>query len=387
VILDLPAALAAMLAWGYLAFGRARLTGESEFDRIDTQGVPERWPPVSVIIPARNEAEMIRFTLPSVLSFYYPQVEVILVDDCSGDGTAEAAQQIAAAQGSLRVLRGTPPPEGWRGKIWALEQGVRAGGGEWLLFLDADILCTPNLLRDLVRLALNRNYNMASLMALLRVEGFWDRLLIPAFFFFFHVLYPFHLVRKGKSAVAAAAGGCILVERRALDRAGGLEAVKGAWIDDLALARALKRSGAGIYLGATAQAASFRRYGTLQSIREMVTRSAFTQLRHSWALVLGTVTAMGILFGAPLAGVFRASVNWAEADPPASISVLGAVCCCALACMIAAYAPALRLYQLPVLWALTLPAAAALYAAMTVESAFLHTFGQGPRWKGRAGWS
>ncbi|HYM11018.1 MAG TPA: glycosyltransferase, partial [Bryobacterales bacterium] len=297
-------ALAVTAAWIYLLAARARLGGASEFDRIDTQGTPERWPQVSVIIPARNEAAVLPFTLPSVLSFYYPQADVIVVDDCSEDRTAQTAANIAAAdeRENLRVIQGTAPPEGWRGKLWALEQGVRASRGEWLLFSDADVVYSPALLRDLMRLALNQRYQMASLMVLLRAESFWDRLLIPAFFFFFHLLYPFDQVRKPRAATAAAAGGCVLVERAALERAGGLAAVREAWIDDVALAQALKRNGASIYLGATVQAASFRRYGTLKSIREMVTRSAFTQLRHSWGLVAATLVMMGILFGVPVAG-------------------------------------------------------------------------------------
>ena len=377
--------LAVMLAWLYLLLTRARPTGASEFDRIDTHEAPERWPSVSIIIPARNEASMLAFTLPSALSFYYPQAEVILVDDCSDDGTAEAARQVATVQerDNLRVIAGTEPPSGWRGKLWALEQGLAEAAGDWLLFLDADIFCSPNLLRDLVRLALNQGYQMASLMALLRAESFWDRLLMPSFFFFFHVLYPFHWVRKPGSATAAAAGGCILVNRSALVQAGGLAAVRGAWIDDVAIAGALKRSGAKIYLGATAQVASFRRYGKLKSIRQMVTRSAFTQLRYSWTMLGLTLVALWLMFGVPPGGVFSASTHFLAADPPALVYLLGAASCCSLAFMIAAYAPAVRLYQLPLWWAWTLPAAAVFYAAMTLESALIHTLEKGPLWKGR----
>ncbi len=378
-------AVTVMAVWIYLLSSRARLPDASLFDLIDTAEAPERWPPVSVIIPARNEAATLRFTLPSVLSFYYPQLEVVLVDDCSEDATAETAVQIAQGQDreNLRVIPGSAPPPGWSGKLWALEQGARASRGEWLLFSDADIFYNPTLLRDLVRLALNGSYQMASLMVLLRADGFWDRLLIPAFFFFFHLLYPFHIVRKPRSATAAAAGGCLLIEREALLAAGGLEAVHGAWIDDLALARLVKRSGARIYLGATVQAASFRRYGTLRSIREMVTRSAFTQLRYSWGLLAATVFSMGVLFGVPFAGVLLVSMQWVPMDPPGMAVLLGAVSGFSIGFMVVAYMPALRLYQLPVLWGFTLPAAALLYAAMTVESALLHTFGKGPRWKGR----
>ena len=373
-----------MCGWAYLLLARARLSGSSEFDRIETGCAPDRWPSVSVIIPARNEEDMICFTLPSALSFYYPQAEVILIDDCSQDNTAEVASRAARGHGGdkFSVIRGAAPPPGWRGKLWALEQGVRAGSGEWMLFLDADIFANPTLLRDLMRMALKKGYQMVSLMVLLRAEGFWDRLLIPSFFFFFHLLYPFHRVRERQSGVAAAAGGCVLVNRDALARAGGLDAVREAWIDDVALAGSLKRSGAAIYLGATVQAASFRKYGTLQSIRQMVTRSAFTQLRYSWVLVILTLLVLAVLFGVPIAGAVWASIH-AEAETALWYALAGASCF-SLAFMLAAYAPALRLYQLPVLWGLTLPAAAAVYGAMTLESALVHTFGHGPTWKGRA---
>jgi len=383
----IPAAALAVLvalAWGCLLLRRARLSGLSEFDAIDTQEPPERWPPVSVIIPARNEAAMLRFTLPSALSFYYPQIEVLLVDDCSNDRTAAAAEETARAleREDLRVLRGAPPAPGWRGKIWALEQGVAASQGEWLLFLDADVVASPHLLRDLMRLALKERYSMVSLMVLLRAEGFWDRLLIPSFFFFFHLLYPFHRVREPGSPTAAAAGGCVLINRQALAGAGGLAAVRNAWIDDVALAKTVKRSGVRIYLGATAQAASFRRYGTLKSLREMVARSAFTQLRRSWGLVGLTVLGLAVLFGLPAGGTVWLSLHTGT-QPGGVEYVFGAACCCSLAFMLASYAPALRLYQLPLFWGFTLPVAAAVYGAITVESALLHTFGQGPRWKGR----
>jgi hopene-associated glycosyltransferase HpnB len=376
-------AVVVMLGWAYLLFDRARLSGTSEFDRIDTKEAPERWPAVSIIIPARDEAEMIPFTLPSALSFYYPYTEVILVDDCSRDRTIELATNAAKSQGreSLKVVRGTMLPARWSGKLWALEQGVEASTGEWLLFLDADIFANPNLLRDLMRLALNERYQMVSLMVLLRAEGFWDRLLIPSFFFFFHLLYPFHRVRQRGSAVAAAAGGCVLVNREALAAAGGLDSVRDAWIDDVALAGALKRSGASIYLGATVQAASFRKYGTLRSIRQMVTRSAFTQLRYSWILLVLTLLSLGILFGVPVVGALWVSTH--AGTETAVWYLLSAASCLSIAFMLAAYAPALRLYQLPIFWGLTLPAAAAVYGAMTVESALAHKFGKGPHWKGR----
>ncbi len=376
-----------LLAWLYLFLSRARFPAHSLLEFIETEKVPDGWPAVSIVIPARNEGEILRFSLPSVLASYYPRLEVLLVDDCSEDSTAQTARQIGEQHDTVafRVVAGTTTPPGWRGKPWALEQGLRASRGEWILFTDADVTYDPRLVRDLVRMAVRHGYQMASLMVLLRSETFWDRLLIPAFFFFFHLLYPFHWVRSARSRTAAAAGGCVLVERAALEGAGGLEAIRDAWIDDLALARALKRSGANIYLGATVQAASFRRYGTLKSLRQMVTRSAFTQLRYSWGLLALTLAGLAALFGLPLAGVVAVSLGIFAARPEGLQLLLGVSIGSTLGFMILAYVPALRLYRLPVVWALTLPAAALVYAAMTIESALAHTLGDGVRWKGRAG--
>ena len=220
---------------------------------------------------------------------------------------------------------------------------------------------------------------MASLVALFRAESFWDRLLIPAFFFFFHLLYPFHRVRKpGSPVAAAAAGDCVLVERAALDRAGGLEAIREARADDQALARALKRSGAGIYLGATVQAASFRRFGSLKAIRGMVMQSALTGWRDSAVRVVATLIAMLLLFGVPLAGGIAVTFQRIPFDNLELITALGMASGFATGFMIAAYIPVLRLYRLPVLWGFTLPAAALMYAAMLVESALRWRYARAP---------
>ncbi len=387
MIPGLPIAAVLLIVWIYIFSMRSRFPEESLFEAFDTQQSPDRWPTLSVIIPARNEADLIPFTLPTVLSFYYPYLEIVMVDDCSEDETARIAEQAAASHGAanFRVLKGEPPPPGWRGKLWALEQGVRASTGEWLLFADSDIRFLPGLARDLVRLALRRRFQMASLMVLLRTESFWDRLLIPSFFFFFHLLYPFHWVRNQRSRTAAAAGGCMLVERAALERAGGLAAIRGAWIDDVALAGALKRAGASIYLGATVQAASFRRYGTLESIRRMVARSAFTQLRYSWAWLVLTLAALGFVFVLPPVSSILVTAGVIGYDDTFLEYLLSLFVGTTLGLMLLAYSPALRLYRLPVVWGLTLPAAAVFYAAMTLESALVHRFRSGPEWKGRLG--
>lgn len=203
-----------------------------------------QWPGLSVIVPARNESASLPLTLPSWLCQDYPKSEIILIDDESSDGTAECAKGISVQAGrSVKVIRGTPPPTGWTGKLWALEQGVRASAGEWLLFTDADIRHSPNLWRGLVAKAFKEQRDMVSLMALLDTHGLWARLLIPAFVYFFHVLYPFKMVQNLRSKKSAAAGGCILISRQALDKIGGIAEYSNALIDDIALARKIKDAG------------------------------------------------------------------------------------------------------------------------------------------------
>lgn len=210
------------------------------------------WPTLSVIIPARNESASLPVTLPSWLEQDYPESEIILVDDESSDGTAECAQGILARTNHMmRILNGTPPPPGGTGKLWALEQGVRTSSGEWLLFTDADIRHNSNLWRGLVAKAQVEQRELVSLMALLDTEGFWARLLIPAFVYFFHFLYPFGKIQDMRSGTSAAAGGCILVSRQALNRIGGIESYRDAWIDDIALAKRIKRAGMSLTLSLT----------------------------------------------------------------------------------------------------------------------------------------
>ena len=367
-------ALGLALTWLYLVTARARVRISSLFESFDTRLLPDRWPSISVIVEARQQGDVLKFTLPSILSFYYPQVEILLVDDGSDDAIRQAAQQAAAAEPAarFRVLAGAPTPPGWRDELWALEQGVNASDGEWLLFVDAGILFDPTLPRDLARLALVEDYSMASLLHMLRPETFWDRLLLPAFFFFFHFLYPFHRVRESESSIAAAAAGCLLVERQALGRAGGLQAVRGARFEELALGRLMKASGARVYLGASVRAAGFRRLRTLRAIRQMVTRSACAEFHYSWALVGASLVVLGFLFGLPVAGAVLIGTGAFASFPYLHHCALGVLVGAIWGMMILSYGPILRFYGLPGHWALTLPAAALLYGAMTVESAWLY---------------
>ncbi len=208
------------------------------WETVDHLHVPiSQWPSLSVIVPARYESISLPKTLPSWLNQDYPNSEIILIDDESNDNTAELANDIATKyKGSTQVLKGTTPPYGWTGKLWALQQGVTVSSGEWLLFTDADIHHCPDLWRGLVSKALTERREMVSLMALLDLNGMWGCLLIPAFVYFFHLMYPFEKVRDPRSRISAAAGGCVLISRYALNKIGGIEGYSNAWIDDLALA-------------------------------------------------------------------------------------------------------------------------------------------------------
>ncbi len=342
--------------------------------------LPLPWPPTAIVVAARDEATLVGRSVGALARQDYPgPVRVVVVDDESTDGTAEAA--LAAAAGGrvpVEVLRGEPRPEGWVGKSWALHQGVAhvATTGvapKWLLFTDADIVHPPGSLRRLVESAVGDGRDEVSLMARLRVDTAWERLVVPAFVYFFALLYPFRLV-AARGPVAAAAGGCALVRAEALERAGGIATIRSAVIDDVALARALKRSGARIWLGLADEVRSVRPYPHLADLWRMVTRSAFTQLRCSLVLLTVTVAALLAVFAGPLALV---AAGVAAGRP--LVALAGAL---SWVVMAGTYLPMIRYYRLRPTWALALPAAAALYAAMTVDSARRHR-GGGVEWKGR----
>lgn len=342
-----------------------------------------RWPAAVAVVPARDEAPMISRAVASLLGQDYPgRLDVVLVDDHSTDDTAERARRTAVELGSedrLIVLAGTPLPAGWTGKLWAVEQGVRRaaalGEAPYLLLTDADIVHDAGNLRRLVAKAETERLDLVSLMALLHCRSWWERLLIPAFVFFFQMLYPFRLVNDWNSRIAAAAGGCMLVRREALARAGGLAAISDAIIDDCALARRIKGQGGRLWLGLSESVVSVRPYGRLGEIWRMVTRSAYTQLGYSPLLLAGTVLGMILLFLAPpVLIVFGLSVG-----VPITVALAGVT----LGLMAAAYRPTIKLYDRPTAATLLLPLAAFFFTAMTVDSALRHWRGVGGTWKGR----
>jgi hopene-associated glycosyltransferase HpnB len=332
-----------------------------------------------LVIPARNEAAGIADTLASLLRQDYPgPYTVVVVDDDSSDSTADIARRIAAEMGAaqrLQVIAGTPLPGGWTGKLWAVKQGVDAAMGrpeppDYLLLSDADIVYAPQVLRALVVRAITGRLVLTSLMVKLRCESVAERALIPAFVFFFQMLYPFRWVNRGDRATAAAAGGCMLVRADALRAAGGIAAIRSALIDDCALARLLKARGP-IWLGLTERAHSSRPYPAIQDIRRMVARSAYAQLRYSPLLLAGTTVGMGLTYLAPPLLVLFA-------DGPAQW--LGLL---AWGLMAVAFQPTLQLYRRSPLWGLALPAIALCYMLFTLDSGLQHARGKGGLWKGR----
>jgi hopene-associated glycosyltransferase HpnB len=380
----------AALAWAYL------LAGHGGYWRTDQRlpaGSPGRrsWPGVVAIVPARNEAGVLPVTLAALLSQdYQGDFEVVLVDDDSCDRTAEVAAGLAGglggrARGRLRVIRGSPTPPGWAGKVWAMEQGRRAAGGAaYLLFTDADIGYAPGVLAALVRAAEDDDRGLVSQMALLRAETFWERLIVPAFVYFFAQLYPFRRVNRPGARTAAAAGGCMLVRRVALEAAGGLEQIRGARIDDVALGRLLKRppARARCWLGLTTGVTSRRPYPRLSGLWDMVARSAYTQLRYSPAALAGTLAGLLWLYALPPAAALAGLGLLAAGGGVTAVWLAGAGLA-AWAIMTASYLPMLRLYRLSPWRAPLLPLVAILYAGMTADSARRYHLGRGGQWKGR----
>ena len=332
---------------------------------------------VTVLIPARDEADMIGRTV-TALAAQGRSLAVIVVDDQSSDGTAAAALAAAIdpAALTLRVLRGEPLPPGWAGKLWALEQGQKLVDRPFVLLLDADIELAPNFVPTLLREARRRNASLVSIMAELHCNTFWERLLTPAFVFFFKVLYPFAWSNDPRRRTAAAAGGCMLVRTDALRAIGGFAAIRGALIDDCTLAAALKRSTPPIWLGVSRCVRSLRVYPALGDFWRMVSRSAFTQLRYSSALLLLTSVLMIVVLLAPVVAVVAAL------SAAGMFSAL--VGAAAWLAMSAAYVPVVRFYRLGAPWALTLPLAGALFLAMTWTSAFSYWRGSHASWKNRS---
>jgi hopene-associated glycosyltransferase HpnB len=366
-------ALAALAVWIYLIAGRGGFWLAAERDGEGPP--PAAWPNVVAVIPARNEAEGVGETVGSLLQQDYPgALLIVLVDDQSTDDTADIARRAAAAAPDrLIVVRGATLPAGWTGKLWAMKQGVEhadARNPAYLLFTDADIVYAADALRRLVAEAEAKSLVLSSLMAKLNCESFAERALIPAFIFFFQMLYPFATVNRPDRAIAAAAGGCMLVRRDALRAAGEIEAIRGALIDDCALARNQKQQGP-IRLALTERVRSIRTYPAVEDIRRMVARSAYAQLRYSPLLLAGTVAGMALTYLAPV-GFALLGQGIAQ--------ILGLA---AWLLMAIAFQPTLRFYRLSPLWGLALPGIALTYMAFTLDSAYQHARGRGGLWKGR----
>jgi hopene-associated glycosyltransferase HpnB len=375
-----------LLAWLWL------LLAQGAFWRTDVRlpprtlpDEPRTWPSVAVVIPARDEAEVLPLTLPSVLAQEYPGLaEVFLVDDGSTDGTGESARTLSAGGGLPLTVTSPPgpPPTGWTGKLWAVRHGIALATerthAEFLLLTDADIAHRADCLRELVASAEANGHDLVSQMARLRTVTFWERLIVPAFVYFFSQLYPFRRVNRPGSRTAAAAGGCVLVRAGAVRKAGVPDTIRQAVIDDVALARAVKRSGGRIWLGLAEQSAigpdgvrrtvdSVRPYPGLGELWRMVSRSAYTQLRHSPLLLAATVAGLALVYLVPPIAALGGS--------PAGAA--------AWAVMTGTYLPMLRYYRQPLWLAPLLPVTAALYLLMTVDSAVQHHRGRGAAWKGR----
>ena len=370
-------AATALAVWLYLLFARGAFWRCTERDDW-TPGKLAEWPRVAVVVPARNEADQIGASIGSLAAQdYRGPCTLILVDDASSDGTADIARRILAGPGDewLWVVTSRALPTGWTGKLWAIKQGIELAMAlpqrpDYLLLTDADIVHPPDSISRLVGHAHSRGLVLTSLMVKLRCESFAERVSIPAFIFFFQMLYPFPWVNRPHGPVAAAAGGCMLVRAAALERVGGIEVIRGALIDDCALARVLKLQGP-IWLGLTTRVRSIRSYATLADIRRMVARSAYAQLRYSPLLLLGTVAAMAVAYFVPpvvaLAGTGLARM-------------LGLV---TWGLMALAFAPTLRLYRRSLLWGIALPAIALQYLVFTLDSAYQYMRGRGGTWKGR----
>ncbi|GAA1068805.1 glycosyltransferase [Streptomyces asiaticus] len=369
---------------------------------------PAIWPSVAVVVPARDESAVLPASLPSLLAQDYPgPAEIFLIDDGSSDGTGKLARELADEHGGLPLTVDSPgePGPGWTGKLWAVRHGMALattrlaadrgdadgadrkdadgrdadrkddGGVDYLLLTDADIAHEPDSLRELVRAAETNGLDLVSQMARLRVVTYWERLIVPAFVYFFAQLYPFRWVNRSRGRTAAAAGGCVLLRREAAERAGVPEAIRQAVIDDVALARTVKRSGGRIWLGLADRVDSVRPYPRLGELWRMVSRSAYTQLRHNPLLLLLTVAGLAVVYLVPPAAVVAGVLT----GRPAPLT-LGAA---AWALMAGSYIPMLRYYRQTLWLAPLLPLTALLYLLMTVDSAVRHHLGQGAAWKGR----
>ena len=399
-----------LLAWIWLIYGRGFfwrmdqiLRAASADDGNQKEDGRDTWPTVTIIVPARNEAENLPATLPSLLNQDYPgTMTILLVDDQSADGTGELGISLGREHNAakrLRVLAGESVPAGWTGKLWALEQGVRAasegqensqtdaGPPEFFLFTDADITHPPDSLRTLATKSLHEELDMVSGMAHLQVSSAWERVLIPAFVYFFAKLYPFRWVNDPNRKTAAAAGGCMLLRRETLEGAGGLESISGRIIDDCALAGLIKTSrrpdASGIWLGLDHNVRSTRSNSGLRDIWGRGTRSAYAQLHNSPVMLAVTVLGLSLVYLVPVGGAIGGlAAGVIDQDSTLALWLLVAGLL-AWILMAGSYLPTLKRYRLSPVLAFALPLAAALYTLMTIDSARRSWQGQGANWKGR----
>jgi len=365
-------------AWTYLLFAHG------SFWRVRQKLIPgapasQTSAVVAAVIPARNEADVIGRSIASLLRQSGPHsLHVFLVDDGSSDGTAEAARQAALScnrDGSLTVMPGRPLAKGWSGKVWAMSQGIEAArviNPDFLLLTDADIEHAPDNISSLIGVAESGPYDLTSIMVKLHCRSFAEKLLIPAFVYFFFKIYPPSWIANPGRQTAGAAGGCMLIRPAALARAGGVRSICGEIIDDCALARKIKDSNGRVWLGMSDATVSLRPYGSFTEMNRMISRTAFNQLRHSALSLLGTAVGLGVVYVAPPA-LLGSGRFW-----PTAVGLLAYVL------MVASYLPIVGLYDLNPAWGFTLPFSALFYMAATIRSALNYWTGRGGQWKDRA---
>ncbi len=374
-VLATSLAVLTVATWAYLALARGSFW-RTESPEPDTSGPAEFRGGVVAVVPARNEAELIGPVITSLLN-QSVAMPVVLVDDQSTDGTADVARRAAEIAGradALIVIQSKPLPAGWTGKLWSMHQGLehaRALNPAWLMLTDADVLHGPETVANLGLIASHGPYDLVSLMVKLHCESLAEKLLIPAFVYFFFMLYPPAWIRDTRRSTAGAAGGCMLVRAETLERAGGLESIRGAVIDDCARARLLKQHDGRLWIGLTDQSQSLRPYETFSDVEHMVSRTAFNQLKHSSLLLLGTIAGMLITYLAPPLLLLTRS---------RPTIFMGAA---AWAVMTITYSTIVHYYRLHPAWALTLPLAALFYLGATIHSAIKYWNGSGGDWKGR----
>jgi hopene-associated glycosyltransferase HpnB len=375
--LALIAGVVCVVLWLYLLLAHGRFWMVQRLRATETPLSPVAGP-IAVVVPARDEADVVGDAVHSLLQQSYADtIHIFLVDDNSTDGTSEAARGAAASRSrpdALTVISGQPLPDGWTGKLWAMQQGIEHAlrlHPQFLLLTDADVQHSRENVAILASVAERDGYDLTSFMVKLHCRTLPEKLLIPAFVFFFFMLYPPEWIRNPRRKMAGAAGGCMLIRPEALARAGGVAAIRSEIIDDCALARRVKHTGGNVWLGVTPDTSSLRAYKSFGEIERMIARTAFDQLRHSALLLVGTMAGILMIYVLPLLLLSGSRL----------LFLVGAT---TYLLMWITYSPMVRFYGLNTAWALTLPFGAAFYLAATVHSAIKYWSGHGGEWKGRA---